>query len=115
MIRQRLHTENEPSTKKNKSNEGVETKDISPASSEQSLSKQDPITNSDEAECEDLVAPELDEQSPDIYKLPVELMMERFNFFAFKDLNSVSKTSVAENSSCLFSAKLSIFSCNIPR
>lgn len=50
-------------------------------------------TIDNEAEIDDLVAPEFDEQSPPIYELPVELMMEIFNSLALKDLDSVSQTS----------------------
>lgn len=41
----------------------------------------------------DFAAPELDEESPDIYKLPIELIMGIFNFLPLEDLNSVCLTS----------------------
>lgn len=72
MFRQKASTENEQNSKKRKLN-----------------GNEDP----NKADTVEPAAAELDEQSSDIYKLPVELMLEIFNNLALGDLNSVCKTS----------------------
>lgn len=89
MIRRNKNVKSKPNPKKKRLNQNKEKKALVNTNGEQSNTSI--IDN--ETGIDDLVAPEIDEQSPQIYKLPVEIMMEISNFLALKDLNSVSQTS----------------------
>lgn len=94
MIRSNSDTEIESNPKKKRLNENEETEALVRVNGEQSgLQQERPntITSDNEADVVHLAAPEFNEQSPD--KLPVEIMIEIFNFLEFSDLNSACKTS----------------------
>lgn len=96
MIRRNKNVQSAQNPKKKKLSQNEETKVILRENGEQSLlmhESSNTKTINNEAEIDDLVAPEFDEQSPPIYELSIELMMEIFNSLALKDLDSAPQTS----------------------
>lgn len=99
MIRQKSNFENEINTKKKKlDDEDVDDDEYIPIDTERFLSASDEQsvsnTDSNEAAAGKFEIPDSnEEQSPDIYRIPVELMTDIFKFLPLADLNSVCQTS----------------------
>lgn len=93
MIRRNTNIINESNTKENKPNDNEEANTFARENGESlELTEERSNTKANNKD-DELVAPEIDEQSPEIYKIPVEIMMEIFNSLRLEDLDSVYQTS----------------------
>lgn len=96
MIRRKTNIKTDSIAEQKKFNVNEKAMSLVRANGEESVVKKKKVndkTNNNVDEIEELVASEIDEQCPDIYKLPVELMTEVFNFLTVGDLSSVCQTS----------------------
>lgn len=95
MQRQQINIENETNIKETKSSEDKETESPSCSNGDQLVLEEDKLNikgNNNKNIVENMV-PVSDEQLADFYKLPVELIMEIFDFLTLEELNSVCQTS----------------------